>query len=317
MQLPPCNGAQVFNQPDTHYPAPHLWRLFSLVELTENMRQQGDTRFADLLNALRVGKLNAQHLELLKTKMLKEATGEFAINKAIRVYPTRKLVAAFNQSVLDHYRAKGERMFRIRAQDQIIDARDNANINMQTAVPKDINFTGGYPAELEIFVGARVMLRSNINFEKGLVNGLIGNITEIIWPHFRRDQLYETDLPSVRIDFGRDGIHLIEPRSVQFPANYNQGTVERRMLPIILCWACTVHKMQGCTCDYAVVYLGKKLFAPGQAYVALSRVRSLDGLRIEELDCSKLTDPKSTCNEEAIAEMERMRHYQPPDDDDA
>ncbi|KAG5685124.1 hypothetical protein PVAND_014320 [Polypedilum vanderplanki] len=150
---------------------------------------------------------------------------------------------------------------------------------------------------------------SNINVENGLVNGAIGTVSEIIWPYFRRDQMYDTDIPSVRIDFGRDGIHLIQPRSVQFPALRNYGTIERRMLPLILCWACTAHKMQGCTVDYAVVHLGSELFTKGQAYVALSRVRSLDGLRIDELDCSKLTG-KTPCNEEAIKEMERMRQYQ-------
>ena len=54
-------------------------------------------------------------------------------------------------------------------------------------------------------------------------------------------------------------------------------------IAIILCGACTVHQMQGCTVDSAVVYLGSLLFQDGQAYVALSRVRSLNGLRIEEL----------------------------------
>jgi ATP-dependent exoDNAse (exonuclease V) alpha subunit len=167
------------------------------------------------------------------------------------------------------------------------------------------------PHELEIFVGSRVMLRANINVEQGLVNGAMGDIIEIIWPYFRRGPVDPTDIPSVRIDFGRDGIHIILPRTVQFDAMHNYGKVERRMLPLILCWACTVHKMQGSTVDYAVVYLGSALFVPGQAYVALSRVRTLDGVRIEDLDCSKLSG-KTPCNGEAMKEMTRMRNYRPP-----
>ena len=54
------------------------------------------------------------------------------------------------------------------------------------------------------------------------------------------------------------------------------------MLPMVLCYASTAHKMQGSTVDRAVIYLGSKLFAKGQAYVALSRVSSIEGLRIEE-----------------------------------
>ncbi|GFQ80761.1 ATP-dependent DNA helicase [Trichonephila clavata] len=83
-----------------------------------------------------------------------------------------------------------------------------------------------------------MMLRYNVDVSKGLVNGAIGKVTEIIWPCFRRAQMYDTDIPSVRIDFGKDGDVLIQPKTVQFPAKYSHGTAERRMLSIILCWAC-------------------------------------------------------------------------------
>jgi hypothetical protein len=57
-------------------------------------------------------------------------------------------------------------------------------------------------------------------------------------------QMYSTDIPFLHIDFGRIGIHHIEPCAFQFTAKPNYGMIERRMLPIILCWACMVHKMQ-------------------------------------------------------------------------
>lgn len=101
------------------------------------------------------------------------------------------------------------------------------------------------------------MLRSNIDVAKGINGaiGAIGKITEIIWPHFLRPQLYYSDIPAVRIDFGIDGIHVIQPTAVQLSAKYSYGTAERRMLPLILSWASTVHKMQGSTVDYVVVNL--------------------------------------------------------------
>ena len=151
------------------------------------------------------------------------------------------------------------------------------------------------------------MLRTNLNVTHGLVNGAIGYIMDINWPNFARDQLYDECIPtSISMDFGRDGIHKIEPITIQFPALRSYGTTERRMLPVILSWAVTAHKLQGSTVDHAVVYLGPRLFAKGQAYVTLSRVKSLQGLRIEELDYSKLMG-RTPCNIDALEEMERMR----------
>ncbi|GFY72261.1 ATP-dependent DNA helicase [Trichonephila inaurata madagascariensis] len=89
-----------------------LWRLFNLVELTESMRQQGEA-FADLFNALRVGELKAPHFPLLESKMLKEASGDFDLDRAIRIYSTRTQVDAQNTAVLDRYRAKVVRVLNL------------------------------------------------------------------------------------------------------------------------------------------------------------------------------------------------------------
>lgn len=66
-----------------------------------------------------------------------------------------------------------------------------------------------------------------------------------------------------------------------------------------------IHKLQGTTVDKAVIYLGKKIFAKGQAYVALSRVRSLQRLAIPEIEQKKLF--QRPCDESALAELERLR----------
>lgn len=64
------------------------------------------------------------------------------------------------------------------------------------------------------------------------------------------------------------------------------GDVERRMLPLILSWAVTVHNLQGITLEKAVIDLGKKNFVKGQIYVALSCVKSLEGIALSDFDAN-------------------------------
>jgi ATP-dependent exoDNAse (exonuclease V) alpha subunit len=60
------------------------------------------------------------------------------------------------------------------------------------------------------------------------------------------------------------------------------GMAVRHQIPLLLAWACTNHRVQSTTLDYAVCDLGTNIFCEGQAYVALSRVRNLHGLFITE-----------------------------------
>ncbi|GFW46504.1 ATP-dependent DNA helicase [Trichonephila clavipes] len=84
-QLLPTRRAQAFYQSERFVSATHLWRFVSLVELKENMLQQGDTPSANFLNALRIVELKALHFAPLESKMLTQASGDFDLNRAIRI----------------------------------------------------------------------------------------------------------------------------------------------------------------------------------------------------------------------------------------
>ena len=72
---------------------------------------------------------------------------------------------------------------------------------------------------------------------------------------------------------------------------YRQGKCVRKQIPLRLAWALTIHKSQGATLDYVVCDL-QGCFTSGQAYVALSRARSMQGLQIKNFSSKNVTaDP--------------------------
>ena len=78
--------------------------------------------------------------------------------------------------------------------------------------------------------------------------------------------------------------------------------IERTQYPLTLAWSATIHKVQGQTLDKVVASFDGGRFTAGQAYVALSRVKSLSGLHLRSFDPEKIK-----VNKTALIEMERMR----------
>ena len=66
-------------------------------------------------------------------------------------------------------------------------------------------------------------------------------------------------------------------------------------LPLLWAWAITIHKIQGATLDCAVMDIGKSVFECGQTYVALSRIRSLDGLHLTAFEPANVKTNKKVC----------------------
>jgi energy-coupling factor transporter ATP-binding protein EcfA2 len=134
-----------------------------------------------------------------------------------------------------------------------------------------------FPADesLELKLGARVMFLRNDTAEGGgmrWVNGSVGTIIKIdntVWVDV--DGEHHEVRPAVWEKFRYSYSPLTKSLRKDVVAEFTQ-------FPLRLAWAVTIHKSQGKTYDRAIVDLGQRSFAPGQTYVALSRISALDGL---------------------------------------
>ena len=133
------------------------------------------------------------------------------------------------------------------------------------------------------------MLTMNLDVEQGLSNGSRGVVINFS----------STGFPIVIFD---NGIEM--EIGNQTMENELQGKVlQRFQVPLMLAWAITIHKCQGATLSYVVTDLSN-VFCDGQAYVSLSRVRTLDGLFLLGINYKKIK-----CNPKVLKFYSRSESY--------
>jgi len=248
-----------------------VWNETKLLryELHENFRQHDD-KFIEILNAIRDGSVTQEMLDTL--------------NAAGNRYPENPDVirlSGVNHKVNAH---NAKRLANIPGQTKFFEATVSiGEIKAFGATPPaDVN--------LELKVGAQVMFikndDQNVAKDSGnvrrWVNGTIGHITKIVAHNHVK----------VEVDGEEFDVHQStwEKIRYQLEEEFDEATqrfkevlvpetlAEFRQLPLRLAWSVTVHKSQGMTYDEVVIELGGGAFSAGQTYVALSRVRSLEGL---------------------------------------
>ncbi len=280
-QLSPVKGKPLYTEPANSV---NLWEShFTFIELTEIMRQK-DKEFAELLNRLRLRKKDEPMLQDDIAMLKKCETGDGDDSTNIHIYATNSEVDVHNIHMLhklcsDTVTVKAQD-FERNPKTGRMEEKDGHHFRVHNSCLEK---------SLELAVDARIMLLKNINVSDGLVNGIFGTIKEF---HYVDNETFPS---KIYIEFDNEqigkemrakhpclkpGLEKATPIEPEEDKVTSSGGV-RRQFPIRLAWACTVHKVQGLTVDKAVVSM-KKIFAPGQAYVALSRVTSLDGLIIQD-----------------------------------
>ena len=309
-QLQPVAQPYVFDQVSDMYARLHksgsLWTdEFVMVELDEIMRQRGDQQFAQLLCRVRKAECTDEDLDLLKSRALEDSDQEYP-HDSLHVYRLNKDVDCYNISKLNRLAPEDQQVV-IHAIDC---TKDKHTRQLDMTMPKSKASTGGLVGELHLAVGAKVMLTVNIDVSDGLVNGARGTVEAIISTE------NQVTLVLVSFDHERVGVTAIShshyrsqhPCAVpisRHEAVFNIGRnkaaeVSRRQFPLVLAWA-TIHKVQGLTLDQIVVDMKGQAFNTGQAYVAFSRVKTLQGLFIKNFNPASIKVSASV-----VSEMERL-----------
>ncbi len=283
-QLPPVTRGEVVES-EFAYKA-DCWKdaKLTVCYISEQHRQK-DNVYLSILNKIRKNKVDVETLELLKSRLDKDPQSG---RESTRLYTHNIDVDVVNKKHLDllgtpkkdyHMTSKGAR-------------------NLAETLKKNCLS----PEVLELKKGARVMFTKNHN-EGGYVNGTLG----------------------VVVDFNSFGDPIIETNNgMKFSVTPQSWKIEEEgkikaeisQYPLRLAWAITVHKSQGMSLDAMEVDLSKS-FVRGMGYVALSRVRSLDGMKLlgfndmsleidlEVLEMDEKFQKESDCARTVLAQMSR------------
>jgi len=288
---------------------------FKVAELTDIMRQQGNTAFAYLLSRLRVGRQTSNDLDTLKLRQITikadDTTYDHHPKADDTTYDYHPHIFVRNDDVNSYHE---RRLKSIPGPSVTLNARDQwpACCKERSAVVSEKNT--GLPTDLTLKVGARVMLLRNVGTDVGLFNGAIGVITGFL-PDLSRVLtavlvLFDNQqLRKVSADrhLTMNGSFPIERAEARFLICKGNSIVEGKRLqfPLKVAFAMTIHKCQNQTLNSVVVSL-KKRFGPAQAYVALSRCKSLNNLFITDFDAKNIKVNKS-----GLKALATMKNEQP------
>lgn len=234
---------------------------FEKVILTHNYRQENDKQFQTLLDNLRFNKLTEEDLELLEEASKRE-------NDGVKMFCLNRDIIKKNEYHLNSIKNK-EFKFK---------AKYNGNVNLVNELKKQFASRGIDTIILK--KDLKVMLTKNLNVEDGLVNGSLGIVTGF------------TSRGYPIVDFKKGNVISIDECAWELVSN-NKTVATAVQIPLVLSYASSIHKCQGLTLDKVTVDL-KNVFCNHQIYVALSRVRSLEGLALVNFDKDKIKVNRET-----------------------
>lgn len=259
LQLPPVSK---YGQPKKKFAfQSNVWKeCIDMTMLLTKIKRQSDSVFIKLLEEIRFGKCSEKTKEILnkhKNKTFKDKD----------ILPTKLCthkddVGLINQKELE----------KIEAQTFTFTAMDTGDGIGQY---KLLNKLCPAVEVIKLKENAQVILLKNLDVSNSLVNGSRGYVVGFT----------ETKLPIVKFVNGTQ--LTIKYDSWSFKVNAAGQMATRKQLPLQLAWAISIHKSQGMTLDCVEISLSR-VFEYGQAYVALSRAKSLENTKILDFDAAAI-----------------------------
>lgn len=263
------------------------WQDLNLKTIVLNeCKRQSEKELIDALNNVRIDHTSIDDLKVFYER---DIAPETELSKDIlRIFSTNNDADTYNKKCFDEieqrpyfYPAKDELyIYSLDDECTILDASDltNKQITKYDMMALDrFNEDCKAPQNLELKEGCRVMLLKNIDIKKGLANGSCGTVKQLT-------------SGSIDILFDNGVRSNLVPMEFEY-IKEGKTKIKRTQYPLRLAYGITIHKSQGMTFDKLVVNFNK-IFAYGQAYVALSRTRTLEGLYIIGFDHNKIVANK-------------------------
>ncbi|MBQ9073857.1 MAG: AAA family ATPase, partial [Muribaculaceae bacterium] len=227
------------------------------IELRKIYRQKDDA-FISMLDRVRISKSTKEDIARLNKLVSTASETNDNTGKMVMTLATRRdMVDCIND----------EQLSKLASPEVIYHGEINGDFP-ESALPTDM--------ELVVKVGAQVVFIKN-DPDHRWVNGTIGKV-------------YFADAERLMVELENGDKHVVEPciwSNIKYVFDEDKNTVKEIELgsfiqfPIKLAWALTVHKSQGLTFNNVVIDFGKGAFSSGQAYVALSRCRSFEGITLK------------------------------------
>ena len=257
------------------------------IQLVKIFRQTDET-YSNILNQIREGIIKRKANDLLLQFVGRKIDPDLVVEPT-KLFPTRNKVENINNLKMsqldgdtkefninyltDLEMTKAERMIRSEF--------------TQKDIQLELDFIAGNlicGKEIKLKVGSQVMCIVNIQSDNSieLCNGSQGIVTSFC------------EINSFPIVKFNNGVERIMTRHV-WTSDKIPG-IGISQVPLILAWALTIHKSQGATMDAAEIDVGSGIFTFGQTYVALSRVKSLNGLYLTSFDASRILVYKKVRN---------------------